>query len=165
MDASTLYSKLGSPLLFFTYIDCQYHFSDIKPNTSWSIFLSSSPCVNPSPSILQGIVSKCLSISLYFLQRLISGGFLLCLYTFLFFFFYPCLFDSSRFVYSQAFVMFLFSKQSDSFTSCQFYSFRYLSFSIFDYEHSTFLSQIPFIYPGCIFLLFVSKFPIILHFL
>ena len=73
-------------------------------------------------------------------------------------FFFPLrLLDGVCFQYSQVLVGFLFSECFDTFLFWQYDSFHYSSFSTFHYETRTFfLCQIPFLYPGCIFLLFVS---------
>ena len=56
---------------------------------------------------------------------------------------------------------------SDSFLILPFYSFRYLSFPTFHYEHGTFFDAkfYSFLYLGSISLLFISDSPIRFHFL
>ena len=54
------------------------------------------------------------------------------------FFLHLHLFDGISFHYFQVHIIFLFSKCSDSFLICQFFSFRFLYFSTFLYEHCTF---------------------------
>ena len=100
-----------------------------------------------------------------FLQQiLVPRIFLAFLRYFLLIFFQRCLYDSFRFQYSKVDVIFPFSKLSDTFLMWHLLSFSYFSFSTWHYEHGIFLCKIPFLYSGCIFLLFVSASPVPFHF-
>ena len=87
--------------------------------------------------LTRGTAQVFISLIRFLLQRLFSRSFLVYLrYTF--FSFNLGLFDGVRFQYFQVLVIFLFSKRSDSFLFCQFYSFCCLSFSASHYKHVTF---------------------------
>ena len=85
-------------------------------------------------NISQGVLRSCLFLWGDFCRREV---FSFVWGTLLLFFLHLRLFDNVRFQYSHGFVIFLFSKRSDSFLIWQFNSFRYLSFSTFHYEHDT----------------------------
>ena len=80
------------------------------------------------PSILQGRNPWCLLLWWDSNYRARFGEIFSFVWDTLFFIllFHLSLFNSFR--YSQVFVIFLFSKRSDIFLICQFFSFRYLSF-------------------------------------
>ena len=102
----------------------------------------------------------------FLLESLVSRSFLVLLGTLLIFFFFHRSFDGVRFQYSQKFAIFFFSLRSNSFLIWQFSCFYYFfPFSFSLWARHIFLYQIPFLYPGGIFLLFVSDFPILFHFL
>ena len=87
----------------------------------------------------------------YLLQSLVSRSFLMRLrLSFLIFFFHLRLFEGIRFQYLRVRVVFLFFR-TFLFLIWQLYSFCYLLLFIMSMAHV--LCQIPFLYPGCIFLL------------
>ena len=165
-------------LLFLTHIVCVCHLSDLRPCASSSTFSSSGSFDGvPSLSILrmtqntwtpyEGNCSDVyifdnISATEFGLEKFSHSSRLLS-----YFFFRVRLLDWILFQYSQVFVIFLFSKRSESFLIWQFYYFRYLFFFSSRFSSWTwrfFLCQIPFLYPGCTFLLFVSVFLILFHF-
>ena len=83
-----------------------------------------------------------------------------------FFFFNLRLFDGVHFHYSQVLLSFLFSVNSDSFliniTVLFFWLFVFFCFSLLAWH--IFLSKISFLYPDCIFLLFVFESLILFQF-
>ena len=94
----------------------------------------------------------------FLLQSLVSKGFLVLRHSY---FFHSFL----HVKYSQVSVAFLLFKRSDSFMIWLFYSIHCFFFPTLHYLHGTyFLCQMPFLYPGSIFLLFVTKSPVLFFF-
>ena len=176
IDTSTLSSMLASPISTFLGTNslslsshgCKVLFIVTRFFVFWSI------CLISSFVYFNYYLTSCLSLSsllVWWCPLPISSS--TCKFpilpAFWFFLDLVVLFLLSiiifRFQYSLVLVIFLFSYWSDSFLIWQFYSFRYFSIFTFHYENGTlFFFQIPFLYPDCIFLLFVSVSPVLFLF-
>ena len=105
-------------------------------------------------NILQGELPRCLLLWWDFCSRVWFEKFSSEIH-FSYFFFHFRQFDDFHFQYCQVLVNFLLSKLSDAF-GCSIPSFV----SLFSFWH-IFPCQIPFVYPSCMFLMFVSDIIII----
>ena len=98
---------------------------------------------NGTEYLSRGITLMLIPLMRFLRQSLASKSFLVCLrYCFVIFSFISvCVMMSASNIPKYSLfpnIPKYFSKRSDSFLICHFYSFRYLSFSTFHYEHGTF---------------------------
>ena len=137
----TLSSTLASPflLLFLIYIACLCLLLHIRPYASSSTFLFPCPQVH-FKNCLEYISRKTIQLFIS-LMRTFSFEKFSC---------------SSDVFFTDSQVFGIFDLLKRYFLIWQFHSFLCLFFSISYNKQSTFLNQIPSLYPGCIFLLIVS---------
>ena len=143
---------------------CQCKFLDVDPSTPTSIFLSKGPFVwfHPLsilriiPSIIQSGQSTCLFLWWdFFCRAWFPVVFSFVKGNLFWFLFHLCLMVSPSNI-----LKYLFSGHSDSFLIWQFYSVICLFLLFIMNLAHFFLCQNLFLHPGCIFLLFVSDFPV-----
>ena len=126
-------SFLDTHSMSISFLGCKTLCIIINFIVLWSICLSSSHVkFRNGPNILQGLLPRCLFLWWDFccwawLTEVFSFDWSILWL----FFFHFCLFDYVCFQYSLVLIIFLFSNCFNSFSIWQFYSFRYLSFSLF----------------------------------